>query len=162
MSSQKRKVFGELLDEIRRSQNATERFDLAVAEALGLNRTDLRCMDFLQREGPLTAGRLAELTGLTTGAMTTVIDRLERAGYAQRDRDPADRRRVVVALTPLVHEGAARFYGGHLELSERLYRRYSREQLDLLLEFVRQSREFNEEQALKLELENRGDREEAP
>ena len=155
MSRHKRVVFDELIDEVRRSQNATDRFDQAVADALGLNRTDMRCLDVLQREGPVTAGRLAEATGLTTGAMTTALDRLEQAGYARRARDPGDRRRVLVEMAPEALKGAAQFYGGHIALSERLYKRYSEQQLELLLEFVRESREFNEAQAAQLERENR-------
>src|ERR671932_2430246 len=100
MSSRKRELFTELLSEVRMSHNATDRFDQAVADALGVNRTDMRCIDVLEREGPVTAGRLAEATGLTTGAITTVIDRLERAGMARRTRDPDDRRRVLVELDP--------------------------------------------------------------
>ena len=137
------------------SQNATDRFDQAVADALGMNRTDLRCTDVLDREGPVTAGRLAEATGLTSGAITTVIDRLERAGFARRLADPADRRRVLVELTPEARERGRRFYGGHAQLAEQLYHRYSEEQLRLLLEFVRGSREFNEREAAKLEQQNR-------
>ena len=100
MPRHKRKVFEELISEIRRSQNATDRFDQAVADALGLNRTDLRCLDILEREGSVTAGRLAQATGLTSGAMTTALDRLERAGYARRVHDASDRRRVLVEVTP--------------------------------------------------------------
>jgi DNA-binding MarR family transcriptional regulator len=148
-------VFEELIDEVRRSQNATDRFDQAVADALGLNRTDMRCLDVVQREGPVTAGRLAEATGLTTGAMTTALDRLERAGYARRVRDPGDRRRVLVEMTPEALKGAASFYSGHIALSERLYQRHSEAQLELLLEFVREGREFNEMQAAQLEEQNR-------
>jgi len=150
----KRQVFEELIDEIRRSQNATDRFDHAVADALGLNRTDMRCLDVLEREGPVTAGRLAEATGLTTGAMTTALDRLERAGYASRTRDLADRRRVLVATTAQARD-AGRYYGEHVAQSERLYQRYTEAQLEMLLEFVREGREFNEQQALELEQQNR-------
>jgi DNA-binding MarR family transcriptional regulator len=155
VSRHKRAVFEELIGEVRRSQNATDRFDQAVADALGLNRTDMRCLDVLQQEGPVTAGRLAEATGLTTGAMTTALDRLERAGYARRVRDAVDRRRVLVEMTPEALAGAASFYGGHIALSERLYQRYSEAQLELLLEFVREGREFNELQAAQLEQQNR-------
>jgi DNA-binding MarR family transcriptional regulator len=155
LSSDKRKLFEELLIEVRRSQGATDRFDEAVADAVGLNRTDMRCLDVLDREGPVPAGRLAKATGLTSGAITTVVDRLERAGYARRVRDLADRRRVLVEVTPLAGERVSRFYRPHLALSERLYHRYTREQMELLLEFVRASREFNESQALKLERQNR-------
>src|SRR3954468_2662759 len=141
MSSEKRRVFEELVDEVRRSQLATDRFDQAVADALGLNRTDMRCLDVLDREGPVTAGRLAHETGLTSGAITTAIDRLERGGFARRLPDPADRRRVLVELTPEARGRASRFYASHAELGEQLYHRYSEEQLRLLLEFIRGSRE---------------------
>jgi DNA-binding MarR family transcriptional regulator len=158
MSSRKRELFTELIDEVRRSQLATDRFDQAVADALGLNRTDMRCTDVLDREGAVTAGRLAEATGLTTGAITTVIDRLERSGFARRRPDPADRRRVLVELTPEARDRGRRFYEGHAELADRLYRRYSEDNLELLLAFVRGSREFNEQRARELEAENRGGR----
>jgi DNA-binding MarR family transcriptional regulator len=157
MSRDKRQVFEELIDEVRRSQNATDRFDQAVADALGLNRTDMRCLDVLEREGPVTAGRLAEATGLTTGAMTTALDRLERAGYARRTRDLADRRRVLVETTAQARD-AGRYYSEHAAQSERLYQRYTEAQLEMLLEFVRGGREFNERHALGLEQQNRAKR----
>jgi len=155
LSRNKREVFEELIDEVRRSQAATDRFDQAVADAVGLNRTDMRCIDVIQREGRLAAGQLAHATGLTTGAMTAAIDRLERLGYARRVADPHDRRKVLVELS----EGAgklSRFYSNHVEESERLYHRYSAEELELLLGFVRGGRQFNEAQAARLEQENRG------
>lgn len=152
---QKREVFDELIEEVRRSQNATDRFDSAVAEALGLNRTDMRCLDVLQREGPVTAGHLAEATGLTTGAMTVALDRLERVGYARRVRDSGDRRRVLVELTPEVLANAGEFYGEHVAMSERLYQRYTLDQLELLLEFVREGRQFNDRRAAEVEQRNR-------
>ena len=155
MSSGKRALFTELLDEVRRSQLATDRFDQAVADALGMNRTDLRLTDVLDREGPVTAGRLAEQAGLTSGAITTAIDRLERAGIARRTRDPSDRRRVLVELTPEARQRSAGFYTAHAELAEQLYHRYTEEQLRLLRDFVRGSREFNENAAAELEERNR-------
>src|SRR6266849_3407784 len=113
MSSRKRRLFDELMVEFRSSQNATDRFDQAVADTLGLNRTDMRCIDILEREGRLTAGRLADRTGLTSGAVTTVIDRLEAAGYARRVRDTGDRRRVYVEITEGARQRAGAFYQGH-------------------------------------------------
>ena len=68
----------------------------AVAKLVGLNSTDLECLDLLGLAGATTAGQLATATGLTTGAMTAVIDRLERAGFARRVRDAGDRRCVLV------------------------------------------------------------------
>ena len=70
---------------------------LLAAEALGLAPTDLMCMCLLQLHGPATPGWLAKMTGLSTGAVTGMVDRLERAGYATRAQDPQDRRRVIVA-----------------------------------------------------------------
>ena len=74
------------LDELRR---AGDQLDEAVALQFGLNRTDLRCLGILYRRGRVTAGELAEESGLTPGAITTVLDRLERGGYANRVADPA-------------------------------------------------------------------------
>jgi DNA-binding MarR family transcriptional regulator len=68
----------------------------ATAEAVGLNATDFFCLNLLSLAGPLTAGQLAQQTGLTTGATTRMIDRLERGGFARRVRDAADRRQVIV------------------------------------------------------------------
>ena len=75
-------------------------FRQALADRVGLNATDLACAGILSESGRLTAGRLAEVTGLTTGAVTGVVDRLERAGYVRRTSDPEDRRRVIVEPVP--------------------------------------------------------------
>lgn len=76
-------------------------FNQAVADRIGLHPTDLQCLNLLTLEkGPVTTGRVAELTGLTTGSATRLVDRLERAGYVVRRRDEEDRRRVLVATVP--------------------------------------------------------------
>ncbi|HTY95816.1 MAG TPA: MarR family transcriptional regulator [Solirubrobacteraceae bacterium] len=154
MSRHKRELFEQLVTEVRRSQVATDRFDQAVGDALGVNRTDMRCMDILEREGPLPAGRLAEAAGLTSGAMTTAVDRLERAGFARRVRDEGDRRRVLIELTPEVVELTTRYYAGHAAMGEAAYERYNARELELLLDFVRRGREFNELRAAELEAAN--------
>jgi DNA-binding MarR family transcriptional regulator len=158
LASRKRQIFDELVYEVRRSQNATDRFDQAVADAIGINRTDMRCLDVISREGPVPAGRLADETGLTTGAITTVLDRLERGGFARRVRDPNDRRRVLVELTPEAFQGSVNYYAAHMALSERLFRRYTEEQLEMFLEWVREGRELNEREAAKLEARTRKER----
>ncbi len=140
---------------VSRWQTATDRFGQAVADTLGLNRTDMRCLDVLDREGLITAGRLAEATGLTSGAMTAALDRLEKAGFLRRVRDSGDRRRVLVELDYAVGERARGLYDEHARRSEELYVRYSESQLVMLLEFVKQGREFNEQQAVRLETANR-------
>jgi DNA-binding MarR family transcriptional regulator len=154
MSSRKQQLLEALTDEVRRSQNATDRFDQAVADALGINRTDMRCTDILDREGPVTPGHLAEVTGLTTGSITTVIDRLERRGFARRVPDPNDRRRVLVELTAPARENGRSFYAEHARYADRLSRRYTEHELELLLEFVRGGRELNERRAAEIERGN--------
>ena len=89
-------------------------FGQSVAIRLGLSESDVDALELLLDSGAATAGRLAELMGMTTGAVTRVIDRLEQAGYVRRTTDPADRRRVVIeivperAAQPREHDGLAR------------------------------------------------------
>lgn len=86
----------ELMREVRVGSSLGILFSQAVAERLGVHSTDIETVDLLHIMGPMTAGHLAEVTGLTTGATTRLIDRMERAGFARRRHDPTDRRRVVV------------------------------------------------------------------
>jgi DNA-binding MarR family transcriptional regulator len=80
--------------------NAVVAFHQAIAERLGLSATEWKCLDALTRAESLTAGRLAEMTGLTTGAITGIVDRLEREGRVRREHDPGDRRRVIIRALP--------------------------------------------------------------
>jgi DNA-binding MarR family transcriptional regulator len=104
--SSKRKTRQELiaaLNQVMRDASGTGvLYSQAVAERLGINATDLECLDHIVTKGPITAGALAEATGLTTGAITGVIDRLERAGFAKREHDAQDRRKVMVRALPAV------------------------------------------------------------
>jgi DNA-binding MarR family transcriptional regulator len=129
----------------------TVAFANAVAERVGINRTDYECLDLLDAHGgALTAGQLAELTGLTSGAVTGVIDRLERARLVKRASDPTDRRRVIVEMT---HARAAEFdeiFGSYARGWEELASRYSPEQLDLILSYVAGAVELLQEQTLRV------------
>src|SRR5262245_16571283 len=82
-------------ERVRQALRSTA-FDETLADHLGLNPTDLRCLEAVMAEPGLTAGRLAEASALTTGAVTGVLDRLERAGFVERRPDPADRRSVAI------------------------------------------------------------------
>jgi DNA-binding MarR family transcriptional regulator len=84
----------------RELSTQTVLFHAAVAERLGLNPTDHKALDLICREETMTAGRLAELTGLTTGAVTGIVDRLEKAGFVQRMRPQSDRRQVLIQPIP--------------------------------------------------------------
>lgn len=83
----------------------------SIASKIGLNATDAECIDFLMEMGPSTAGDLAKATGLTTGAITAMIDRLERAGMVAREKDPNDRRKVIVKHIMRKNNPAATYYG---------------------------------------------------
>lgn len=75
-------------------------FHEAVGRLLGLSAVERKCIDVLRQLGPVTAGTIGQHTGLTTGAVTGLMDRLEKAGYVRRERDPRDRRKVLVELVP--------------------------------------------------------------
>ncbi len=136
--------------EVRTSQNQTDRFDETAAELMGLNRTDHRCLDILERSGPLSAGDLAAASGLTTGAITVVLDRLERSGYARRLRDDSDRRKVLVELTAKAARSAQDIYGPLAEGYAEQIEAYSTDQLALILHFVRSGRKFGEQQLVRI------------
>lgn len=133
--------------EVRAWQSAVDGMDEAACRALGINRTDGRCLDVLEREGLLAAGALARASGLTTAATTLVLDRLERAGYARRVRDQADRRRVLPEATPLASRRAREIYESLGAEGARALERYTQKELKLLRDFVRQGRELTERHA---------------
>ncbi len=133
--------------ELEELRQAADRLDEVVAAQFSLNRTDLRCLGVLYRRGRVTAGELADESGLTPGAITTVLDRLERGGYANRVADPNDRRRVVVISTAATREIGARVYGevevaGRSELEGR-----SAGELVVIRDYLRRAREVYESQA---------------
>jgi len=105
---------------IRAFQTGTDNFDQAMADHIGINRTDARCADLIDQAGGMTAGELARAAGLTTGAVTAVIDRLEKAGIAQRVADPSDRRRVRIEATPKLWEVSEPLLGPLLEESQAI------------------------------------------
>jgi DNA-binding MarR family transcriptional regulator len=126
-----------LTDQMRDSATRAVMLHQAIAERFGLNSTDLKCLDLARNERQLTAGRLAELTGMSTSAITTVLDRLERAGVIERTADPADRRKVIV--TPTYRHEAARA-AVFTELGERfgaVLGDYDDRQVELMTEFLR-------------------------
>jgi DNA-binding MarR family transcriptional regulator len=144
-----------LLDELsvvsRRYMASYALFNQAVADHLGLHPTDLQCLNLLTLErGPVTTGRVAELTGLTTGSATRLVDRLERAGYVVRERDAADRRRVLVATVP---EKAAEFgrvwerLGGEWSA---LFDDLDEAQLGLIVDHMKRTTDFSAAQVARL------------
>jgi DNA-binding MarR family transcriptional regulator len=126
----------ELEEAIRRSSAQGVIFGQTVANVAGISNSDLECLDFLNLEGRVTAGRLAEVTGLTTGAITGVIDRLEQAGFAQRERDAHDRRKVLVKFQPGAERRIMPLFKPMERASMAALESYSDKELSFLLEFL--------------------------
>jgi DNA-binding MarR family transcriptional regulator len=139
----KKELVHELITEFRESGNQDSAFDNLAAERLGVNRTDLHCLNLIENAGGLTAGELAEASGLTTGAVTGVVDRLEKVGFARRVPDPEDRRRVKLEVTPRFYSQADRIWGPMAkEWQETLARRFTAEELERIIDFLRATNEL--------------------
>jgi DNA-binding MarR family transcriptional regulator len=148
---QKKELIEELISEFRDAGNQDSAFDNLAGERLGLNRTDLHAINIIENSGGLTAGELAKQAGLTTGAVTGVIDRLEHAGYARRVPDPADRRRVKLEVTPKFSARADRIWGPvAADWASRLAERFTAEELKRVIEFLRTSGELSREHVERL------------
>ena len=132
-------------------QAAVDAVDAAAAAYLQVNRTDLRCLEILTQNDSVLPSQLAAQLGLTTGSVTTMLDRLERLGYATRSADPADRRKVVVRITSKAAKKAAKLYGPlALEGDRDVLSRYSAAELGVLLDFHRRSRQLQERHAARI------------
>jgi DNA-binding MarR family transcriptional regulator len=127
-------------------------FHQAVADQVGLHVTDLRCLNVLAQAGPLTAGELGQQLGLgTTGAVTRMVDRLERAGYVHRQIDPRDRRRVIIQPLPERLATIAPHYQGMAAAWTDLLAAYSDQQLALFLELFDRMHQMSQQQLAGLE-----------
>jgi DNA-binding MarR family transcriptional regulator len=126
----------ELEEAMRRSSAQGVLYGQAVANVAGIANSDLECMDILYLEGRVTAGRLAEVTGLTTGAITGVVDRLEKAGLVRRERDEKDRRKVFISVVPERAMMIGQLYVPMQQAMEKVFGVYSDEELLLLLRFA--------------------------
>ncbi len=125
---------------------AASAFDERLAEKFKVSRTDMRCLDLLDRHGPMTAGHLAEATHLSTGAVTFLLDRLEAAGMVARRRDTDDRRRVWVELIPAAHRRLARMHRPIAEEMRAVAQRFKEEELAIVRDFMRETKEVFERQ----------------
>ena len=141
-----------IIDKRRQMSTETIMFHQAVADTLGLHVTDHKCLDLMRYYVAMPAGRLGELTGLTTGAITGVIDRLEQAGYVKRANDPKDRRRTIVEPTrnkKLEGKLEAIFSPLH-ERMRSLLSSYSDSELSFLLDVLAKTLEQSHQELMKL------------
>lgn len=124
----------------RALSTATVLYHHNVAQQLGLNDTDHKCLDVLLRDGAMTAGELAARTGFTTGAITGIANRLAARKFLRRETDPADGRRVVLQPVPAaVHAAMWPLLQPMVERMSALHHSYSKSELTLILRYLRES-----------------------
>jgi DNA-binding MarR family transcriptional regulator len=133
---------GQVAASLRALSTEIDRLDQAAADRYGLNRTDMRALDITGRAGPLAPTELARLLGFTTGGVTTVLDRLERAGYIRRQPDPADRRRQVVQITDATAARDREVFGDLIRQTSDLLATYTDDQLTVIADFLHRTRQL--------------------
>ena len=137
-----RSLAGQVAGRLRALSTEIDRLDQAAADRYGLNRTDMRALDILGQAGPLAPTDLARQLGFTTGGVTTVLDRLERAGYIRRRPDPADRRRLVVQTTEATAARDAEVFGDLIRATSDLLAAYTDDQLQVIHDFLDRIRQL--------------------
>src|ERR1700751_6092393 len=146
MSSESSSIAAKLGGAMERYQASVDDFDREMARLLGVNETDLRCLEILMQDVPEATPRLlADRLGLTTGSVTSMLDRLEKAGYLTRSPHPADRRKLIVRATETAVQRSRELVGPLVaEGNQWLLRHYDAEQLELITGFLVQARELEE------------------
>jgi DNA-binding MarR family transcriptional regulator len=147
LSEERVALLQQLIEVNRAYQTAVEKMDEAFCRLLGVNRTDGRCLDVIDQRPGITAGELATAVGLSPGAVTTAVDRLEGRGFVNRTRDPDDRRRVTLKLTPEANRRAWEAYGPLGEMGGPLIAELSDKELEAVIRFLRGGTEINERRA---------------
>ena len=144
-------LLGQIGDLSRGNQAASDLFDERLSAFLGTNRTDGRCLGIIEQHVSISAGQLAIESGLTTGAVTAVVDRLEAAGYVRRVRDPVDRRKIWIECTPELREIVAEIFGFYDVIGPAMMQSFDNVQLAGILAFLRIGTKVNEEMAAGLQ-----------
>lgn len=142
-------VAGDLDWALRELSTSTILWVSAIAQRVGLSPNDLKCAELLVRKGPMTAGDLARESGLTTGAITGVVDRLEKAGWARREPDKADRRRVIIHGGPKETTTLDGLYDSYSAALATLLLPYADDELAVILSFVKGLSAINQRLAME-------------
>jgi DNA-binding MarR family transcriptional regulator len=154
----KRKLVEELMEQFRLSGNRDRAFDTLAAERLGVIDTDQHCLNLIESNAGLTAGELAEAAGLSTGAVTGVVDRLEGAGYARRIRDSADRRRINIEVTPEFYARAEEIWAPLArDWQDAITKAFTAAELQRIIEFLRATNEVGTRHIERLGVESERD-----
>jgi DNA-binding MarR family transcriptional regulator len=150
LSEKRTALLHELIRVNRAYQTAVEKMDEAFFKLVGVNRTDGRCLDVIDQRPGITAGELAVAVGLSPGAVTTALDRLEARGFVSRERDPGDRRRVTLTITPEAGRLAWAAYGPLGEMGGPFIQELSDKELEAVIRFLKSGTEINQTRADQL------------
>jgi len=142
--SSREELQAELAEQMQAFQARVDAFDELAAKRLGVNRTDLRCVELLMAQRTASPGALGPALGLTTGGVTAMLIRLERLGYLRRIPHPEDGRKVIVEVTDEVLQRTLEMYGPIAEGGHRLLAAYSDAEVELLTGFLRAVRKLYE------------------
>ncbi|WP_433189043.1 MarR family winged helix-turn-helix transcriptional regulator [Actinoallomurus sp. CA-150999] len=152
--SNRAELLARVVGESQRHYAAYTLFNQAMADRIGLHPTDVQCIALLDLEpGPVTTGEIARLTGLASGSASRLVDRLEKAGFVQRQPDPNDRRRALVALAPDAAARIAEAWETPGQAFGAVLERYTDEQLEIIVDYLRQAADVGRDQARRLTTE---------
>jgi DNA-binding MarR family transcriptional regulator len=149
MNGTRQELIAAIGDAVQAYQRSTDALDDVVSIRLGVNRTDLRCLDWLS-DGPIPVGKLADSIGLSSAAMTTLLDRLADKGYLRRRPDVSDRRRVLVEMTELCRRLTGRIYGPLVQTGASIFADFQPAQLKTIRLFLDKAREVTDEHRQRL------------
>lgn len=139
-------LVGNLIHSLRKLSTRMVLFQQKAAHELGVVHTDFKTADILNETGPLTAGELAKVTGLSSGSVTALIDRLEHEGYVKRERDSNDRRRVIIVpINKKRHVIKEHYSPLNKEMTE-LCSQYNEEELTLITDFINRTIQIHEQE----------------
>jgi DNA-binding MarR family transcriptional regulator len=155
MPTDREDLIDALVQEMPRYISASVRYQIAVADQLGMPLADVHAVGALLEIGPAGVRALADLMGMTTGAVTRLVDRLEQGGFVRREPDPADRRRVVLRVVPERVRDISRFYESMGARWQRQVEEYTDAELRFLVGFLRRGRESARAETAQLRAEGR-------
>ena len=151
MSSLKREdLLAAIADANRKYSTSTILFHNTLADALRLNPTDHKIVDILNQHGLMTAGELSEITGLSTGSITTALDRLEKARFVKRVNDPNDRRKVLLQVIPDRFPEVGELFTDMLQAQDQLLSAYSDSELALILDYIEKTTQMMDAEAIRM------------
>ncbi|MGE7596051.1 MarR family winged helix-turn-helix transcriptional regulator [Peribacillus frigoritolerans] len=125
-----------LTHRLQRYGMRTVLFQQNMAQKIGVSHTDLKSAEILNETGPITAGELSKITGLSTGSVTALINRLEKSGYVKRERDQLDGRKVMIMPIPERQEQIKSHYQSLSMATKELCSAYNEQELILINQFV--------------------------